>query len=145
LDDDRPRRNLKEHRMTASTSGRLFELTLSVRLLTKGPRYELARRLSPREVTANALHPGLVSTSLGAEDPARSQRLLVPLLRAFMTSPARGAATSIRVASDPALQGRTGLYVTSRGPKRSSQRSYDRITAARLWQVSAALVGLPTT
>jgi retinol dehydrogenase-14 len=33
---------------------------------------ELARRLSPGEVTANALHPGLVSTSLGAEDQARS-------------------------------------------------------------------------
>jgi retinol dehydrogenase-14 len=62
-----------------------------------------------------------------------------------MTSPARGAETSIRLASDPALQGRTGLYVTRRGAKRSSQRSYDRITAARLWQVTAALVGLPPT
>jgi retinol dehydrogenase-14 len=105
--------------------------------------YELARRLSAREVTVNALHPGLVSTSLGAEDPARSQRLLVPLLRAFMTSPTEGAATSIRLASDPAFRARTGLYVTRRGPKRSSRRSYDRTAAARLWQVSADLVGLP--
>ena len=32
-------------------------------------------------VTANALHPGVVRTSFGAEDPARIQRLLVPLLR----------------------------------------------------------------
>jgi NAD(P)-dependent dehydrogenase (short-subunit alcohol dehydrogenase family) len=107
--------------------------------------HELARRLSASAVTANALHPGLVSTSLGAEDPARSQRLLVPLLRAFMSSPAQGAATSIQLASDPALQGRTGLYFTRRGPKKSSERSYDRASATRLWQVSADLVGLPRT
>lgn len=104
--------------------------------------YELARRLSPGDVTANAVHPGLVSTSFGAEDPGRSQRLLVPLLRAFMTSPAHGAATSIQLAAAPAFQGRTGLYVTKRGPQRSSKRSYDEATATRLWDVSADLVGL---
>lgn len=105
--------------------------------------YELARRLSAGDVTANATHPGLVSTSFGAEDPSRTQRLLVPFLRAFMASPARGAATSIQLASAPALQGRTGLYLTKGGPQRSSKRSYDEATAARLWQVSADLVGLP--
>ena len=40
--------------------------------------YELARRLQGSSVTANALHPGVVSTSFGAEDPGRTQRLLVP-------------------------------------------------------------------
>lgn len=43
--------------------------------------YELARRLSGTAVTANALHPGVVSTSFGAEDPSRVQRLLVPFVR----------------------------------------------------------------
>ena len=33
--------------------------------------YELARRLQGTSVTANALHPGVVSTSFGAEDPGR--------------------------------------------------------------------------
>ena len=33
--------------------------------------YELARRLRGTAVTANALHPGVVRTSFGAEDPAR--------------------------------------------------------------------------
>ena len=36
--------------------------------------YELARRLKGTSVTANALHPGVVSTSFGAEDPASVQR-----------------------------------------------------------------------
>ena len=34
--------------------------------------YELARRLRGTSVTANALHPGVVRTSFGAEDPAAS-------------------------------------------------------------------------
>ena len=43
--------------------------------------HELARRLRGSGVTANALHPGVVSTSFGADDPGRVQRLLVPALR----------------------------------------------------------------
>lgn len=104
--------------------------------------YELARRQRSDQVTANALHPGLVSTSFGADDPGRAQRVLVPFLRPFLASPATGAKTSIELASAPALQGSTGQFFTKRGPKRSSKRSYDEAAAARLWRVSAQLVGL---
>jgi NAD(P)-dependent dehydrogenase (short-subunit alcohol dehydrogenase family) len=104
--------------------------------------YELARRLQATSVTANALHPGVVNTSFGAEDPAGVQRLLVPFMRPFMKTPTQGAATSIHLASAPDLQQVTGRYFVNSKPKRSSQRSYDQATAARLWQVSADLVGL---
>jgi NAD(P)-dependent dehydrogenase (short-subunit alcohol dehydrogenase family) len=104
--------------------------------------YELARKLQPNPVTANALHPGVVNTSFGAEDPAGVQRLLVPFMRPFMKTPTQGAATSIHLASAPDLQQVTGRYFVNSKPKRSSQRSYDQATAARLWQVSADLVGL---
>jgi len=104
--------------------------------------YELARRLPATSVTANALHPGVVSTSFGAEDPGRIQRWFVPFMRPFMKTPAQGAATSIHVASAPDLEHVTGRYFANRKPKRSSARSYDETTAARLWQVSADLVGL---
>jgi retinol dehydrogenase 14 len=105
--------------------------------------YELARRLKDTTVTANALHPGLVNTSFGAEDPSRVQRILVPLLRPFMKSPAQGAATSIHMASAPELEQVTGRYFAARHATKSSKPSYDQATAARLWQVSADLVGLP--
>jgi retinol dehydrogenase 14 len=104
--------------------------------------YELARRLPATAVTANALHPGVVRTAFGAEDPGVIQRLLVPFLRPFMKTPAQGAATSIHVASAPDLEQVTGRYFANSKPKRSSERSYDEAAAARLWQVSAALVGL---
>lgn len=104
--------------------------------------YELARRLAGGAVTANALHPGVVRTSFGAEDPGRAQRLLVPFVRPFMKSPAQGAETSIHVASAPALEQVTGRFFARSTTRRSSARSYDEAAAARLWQVSADLVGL---
>jgi NAD(P)-dependent dehydrogenase (short-subunit alcohol dehydrogenase family) len=106
--------------------------------------YELARRLEATSVTANALHPGMVSTSFGAEDPGRVQRLFVPFMRPFMKVPAQGAATSIHLASAPDLEQVTGRYFANSKPKKSAKRSYDQATAVRLWHVSAALVGLTT-
>lgn len=87
--------------------------------------YQLAKRLRATSVTANAVHPGMVNTAFGAEDPAGIQRLLVPFMRPFMRSPAKGAATSIHVASAPELEKVTGLYFANRKPKRSSEQSYD--------------------
>ncbi|MGV8910043.1 MAG: SDR family oxidoreductase [Propionicimonas sp.] len=107
--------------------------------------YELARRLQATSVTANALHPGVVSTSFGAEDPGRIQRLFVPLMRPFMKTPAQGAATSIHLAWDPDLEHVSGQFFANSKPRRSSKRSYDQAAAARLWQVSADLVGLAAT
>jgi NAD(P)-dependent dehydrogenase (short-subunit alcohol dehydrogenase family) len=57
--------------------------------------YELARQLRATSVTANALHPGVVRTSSGAEDPALVQRLFIPFLLHFMRTPAQGAATRL--------------------------------------------------
>ncbi len=104
--------------------------------------YELARRLQATRVTANALHPGVVRTSFGAEDPGGVQRLVTPFMRPFMKAPAQGAATSIHLASAPDLEQVTGRYFANSKPRKSSQGSYDAAAAARLWQVSADLAGL---
>ena len=86
-----------------------------------------------------------MSTSFGAEDPGGIQRWLVPFLRPFMKTPAEGAATSIHLASAPELAQVTGTFFANSKPTRSSTRSYDEATAARLWLVSAELVGLTAT
>ncbi len=104
--------------------------------------YELARRLRSTSVTANALHPGMVSTAFGAEDPSVIQRLVVPFMRPFMKAPDQGAVTSIHVASAPDLERVSGLFFTKSKPMSSSAQSYDETAAARLWRVSADLVGL---
>jgi|SRR5215207_680364 len=105
--------------------------------------YELARRLDGTGVTANVLHPGVVRTAFGTQDPARWQRVLLPVMRPFMKSPQQGAATSIYLASAPEVEGVTGRYFANRKPRKSSRRSYDAAAAERLWQLSERLVGLP--
>jgi retinol dehydrogenase-14 len=104
--------------------------------------YELARRLQGTSVTANALHPGVVRTSFGAEDPASVQRFLIPFVRPLMKNPTQGAATSIHLASTPQLDLTTGRYFVNSRPKQSSARSYDRAVATRLWEASADMVRL---
>ena len=105
--------------------------------------YELARRLDGTAVTANVLHPGVVNTAFGAEDPSLVFKVLVPFFRPFMKTPQRGAATSIYLASSPEVAGVTGTYFAKGRPERSNKASYDDGAATRLWQVSADLVGLP--
>jgi hypothetical protein len=63
-------------------------------------------------------------------------------MRPFMKAPAQGAATSVHLASAPDLEQVTGRYFASSKPRKSAKRSYDEVTAARLWQVSADLAGL---
>ena len=107
--------------------------------------YELARRLDGTGVTATVLHPGVVGTGFGAEDPSLIFKVLVPLWRPFMKTPAQGAATSIYLASSPEVDGVTGVYFAKGRPAKSNKLSYDRDVVARLWQVSAGLVGLAPT
>ena len=105
--------------------------------------YELARRLEGTGVTATVLHPGVVRSAFGAEDPAPWQRVLLPLARPFMKTPARGAATSVYLASSPDVERVTGRYYANGKARSSSKDSYDTAAAAPLWRTSEQLVGLP--
>jgi NAD(P)-dependent dehydrogenase (short-subunit alcohol dehydrogenase family) len=106
--------------------------------------YELARRLEGTGVAATVLHPGVVRTAFGTEDPARWQRVFLPLVRPFLKTPDEGAQTSVYLASSAEVHGVTGRYFANRKPKKSSKGSYDTAAQARLWQISADLVGLTT-
>jgi NAD(P)-dependent dehydrogenase (short-subunit alcohol dehydrogenase family) len=104
--------------------------------------YELARRLEGTGVTATVLHPGVTRTAFGQEDSGRWMRLMLPAVRPFMKTPEHGASTVVHLASSPEVDGVTGAYFANRKPKRSSRSSYDGELARRLWEVSAALVGV---
>jgi NAD(P)-dependent dehydrogenase (short-subunit alcohol dehydrogenase family) len=104
--------------------------------------YELARRLQGTGVTATVLHPGIVRSGFGLEEPGRIQRALTPFARLVMKSPEQGALTSIHLASAPELDGVTGQFFANQKPRRSARRSYDEVAARRLWEVSAELVRL---
>ena len=107
--------------------------------------YELARRLEGTEITATVLHPGMTSTGFGAEDTARGWGPLIAVIRPFLKKPQQGAETPVYLASSPEVQGVTGQYFAGRRPKPSNDLSYDAVAAARLWRISADLVGIPPT
>jgi NAD(P)-dependent dehydrogenase (short-subunit alcohol dehydrogenase family) len=101
--------------------------------------YELDRRLHGTGVTANCLHPGTVRT--GIWEAARGVlRLLILLAQPFMISAERGAQPMIKLASDPACATVSGRYFLKEKEVRSSPLSYDTEVAARLWDISAALI-----
>jgi NAD(P)-dependent dehydrogenase (short-subunit alcohol dehydrogenase family) len=104
---------------------------------------ELARRLVGTGVTANALHPGFVASNFAREgDGGRLGDIGMRLLRPFALSPAKGARTSIHVASAPELEGVSGEYFYKCAPAKVSAHALDDGACARLWQVSEQLVGL---
>src|SRR3954471_9836053 len=77
--------------------------------------YELARRLNGTGVTATVLHPGVVNAHFGAEDQA-GIKVILPLVRPFLKSPAAGAATTIHLASSGQVEGVTGRFFVDRKP-----------------------------
>jgi NAD(P)-dependent dehydrogenase (short-subunit alcohol dehydrogenase family) len=107
--------------------------------------YELSRRLHGTQVTANAVHPGVVATNLGSDNGLVRGWLRTQLrnrLDRSMISPEEGARWIVQAAAAPELAGVTGAYFAEGRLERSSPESYDEATAARLWTVSEALAGL---
>ncbi|MDE0408328.1 MAG: SDR family oxidoreductase [Alphaproteobacteria bacterium] len=100
--------------------------------------YELARRLEGTGVTANCLHPGVVSTALFRE-MRPWQRVALWLGRPFLLKPESGSDTAVYLASAPEIEGVTGQYFEKRKQVPSSPVSYDSDIARRLWEVSEAL------
>jgi NAD(P)-dependent dehydrogenase (short-subunit alcohol dehydrogenase family) len=119
--------------------------------------YELDRRLEAAgvgTVESVACHPGYAATNLQYRGPeAEGSTLRKALMRAanavLAQSAERGALPMLYAATAPDVTG--GEYVGPGGPldmrghpelQRSSDRSYDRETARRLWAVSEELTGV---
>jgi len=93
--------------------------------------FDLARRLTSPSVAVNALHPGVIST-----------KLLRDGFGIAGASLASGAATSLRLATDPALARVTGKYFSDQKEATASRAAHVRATQERLYAVSAQLTGV---
>src|ERR1700694_2878164 len=103
---------------------------------------ELARRLDGTGITANSVHPGVVRTNFGAEDQAWFFAVISRVVRPLLKTPAQGAQTPIYLASSPDMSGVTGQFFANRKPKTANKLACDTKMTAKLWQVSADLVGM---
>ncbi|MBX3080994.1 MAG: SDR family oxidoreductase [Anaerolineae bacterium] len=94
---------------------------------------ELARQLDGSNVTANALHPGVIDTNLSRERRRGGYVTLNP-------NAEHGAATSLYVATSPALENVTGRYFDNSRERESSAPARDMDAAKRLWKITADLM-----
>jgi NAD(P)-dependent dehydrogenase (short-subunit alcohol dehydrogenase family) len=118
--------------------------------------YELSRRLRANgtstdsaPITVNAFDPGLMpGTGLARDYGTLSRiawRFVLPALRPLapgVSTPERSGRALARLVLDPHLEAVSGRYYRGREEARSSDESYDLRMAERLWDGSAALVGL---
>lgn len=101
--------------------------------------FELARRLEPGGVTANALHPGFVATGIGVNHN--------PLLRPVMWLVSRrartveqGADTVVWLAHSDEVAGITGGYFEDRRSIEPTPAARDRQAAGALWRRSVEVM-----
>lgn len=98
---------------------------------------ELAKRLSGTDITANCLHPGVISTSL-ARDANIFMRMFFKIIG---KKASKGAETSVYLAISPEVEGVTGEYFQDSAPFKSASASKDMEVAAQLWTVSEQMCG----
>jgi NAD(P)-dependent dehydrogenase (short-subunit alcohol dehydrogenase family) len=103
---------------------------------------ELAHRLEGTGVTANALHPGFVATGF-AKNNGKVIAALVSIFAPLLArSPAKGAQTSVYLASSPALEGVTGKYFFNSRVVPAAPQASDMALAKKLWEASDKMVHL---
>lgn len=102
---------------------------------------ELARRLEGHSVTANALHPGVVNSEFG-RDFTGVMKILLRVMGLFIMGPAKGARTSIYLATSPEVDGITGAYFEKCTQAEVGPHAGDMALAAWLWEESERLTGL---
>jgi NAD(P)-dependent dehydrogenase (short-subunit alcohol dehydrogenase family) len=102
---------------------------------------QLAQRMDGSGVTANAAHPGWVRSRFGMDgDTKGGTSVGMRVLRPFQIGPARGARTSVFLATSPAVAGKTGMYWVRSKPGHMSQEARDDAAAKRLWDESEQLL-----
>lgn len=100
----------------------------------------LDRRLVGRPVTVNCLHPGVIGSNFGSEGPWYV-RAFMTVARPFLTSPSKGARTSLYLATSDEVTDASGAYFKEQARAASSQLAKDEAVQEELWQESQDLTG----
>ncbi|MGM0453244.1 MAG: SDR family oxidoreductase [Thermodesulfobacteriota bacterium] len=103
--------------------------------------YELAERMQGTGVTVNAMAPGGVMSNFSRNNGWLSwaRHVTAHIVAGDLITPAKAAETIVYMATSPELEGVSGRYLFNRQPVASSEASYDRTSAKRLWEISTAL------
>ena len=95
-------------------------------------------------MTVNSVHPGIVWTELARYSTVNPilKYLAYPLLLLILKTPWQGAQTAIYCATEPSLEGVSGLYFGDCKQKDCAPCAKDDGTARKLWEVTEKMTGL---
>lgn len=144
----------------AHTRGKIcFDDLQSKREYSPGPAYaqsklanvlftrELSKKLDSTDITVTAVHPGVVKTELGRHLSLSKSYLarfsLAPIVWLVFKTPRQGAQTTIHCAVADDIE--SGVYYSDCKSKDPAEQAKDDGVAKKLWEISAALVGLEGT
>lgn len=99
----------------------------------------LAEKYREKGIRAFALHPGMVSTNFGSEFTG-IMKLGMKLVKPFMTTPKKGAKTSIFLAIDSSAKTHNGAYFINSKVSKPSKAARSPELRNKLWEVSEELI-----
>lgn len=102
---------------------------------------ELTNRYQDTNVTANALRPGVIVTNLGRHMPRWKTLALETIGSLFTKTLGQGAATTVYVATAPALAQTSGHFFEHCNPILAGGQTRNAELAKQLWQVSEEITG----
>jgi retinol dehydrogenase 14 len=102
----------------------------------------LARDLDGTGVTVTSLHPGAIATNIWSGAPWFARPVLAVFKRWRMESPQVGGSRLAYLATSPEVEGQTGGYYQRNQLREPSELARDEALGDRLYDVSAAMVGL---
>ena len=100
--------------------------------------YELARQLQGTSLTANCVHPGVITTKLLQAYNGRKGGFNF-IGKLLYNKPAKGAETPLYLASSSEVAGISGKYFDNKKIVSSSKYSNDLAVAKELWRVCKSL------
>jgi WW domain-containing oxidoreductase len=101
---------------------------------------ELSRRLAPRGIAVNSLHPGSIRDTGLFRSLGFPLTIVLRVASMFFKSVPQGAATQTLLAGSPLVKGITGEYWADCQVSQGSAFLNDRIMTERLWAVSETIL-----
>jgi len=96
---------------------------------------ELVRRYP--SITSHSLHPGVVGTEIAEKNDNKTWwKVVWKIFKPVMLSPAKGARTTVHLASSPEALKSNGKYWDKQKEKAPSDLANDASLAQKLWEVS---------
>ena len=91
-------------------------------------------------VSVHALCPGPIASSIAREAPPWLKPILGPVMKGLFRTPKAAAEPVLYLASAPAMEGQTGVYLHMMQEKSMSPEAVDRDNGQRLFDLSAKLL-----